>query len=282
MYKIIGLGKTGCAIADEFSEYPEYRVYKINSEIKERASLSLGSYPDMEKYEKNIDKDEVSIYLRTVKPEDEVLFIVEGGEPITGASLSILETIKDCKINVLYIMPDRDLSSLLQKRDDRVCFYIFQEYARSGMFHNLFLVNRNDIESLMGDVSIQEHEKHFSYFVAYVFAMLNYFKNTEPVLSGETKKSELSKISTLGICSLKTKDNYLFPLEDIKETIFYYGVPKKDLDENTGLMREIKQHVKNGNPGASAGFSIIPTTLDDILILSTSYSSKIQKMPKEF
>ncbi len=282
MYKIIGLGKTGCAIADEFSEYPEYRVYKINSNINERASLSLGSHSDMEKYEKNIDKDEVSIYLRTVKPEDEVLFIVEGGEPITGASLSILETIKDSKINVLYIMPDRDLCSLLQKRDDRVCFYVFQEYARSGMFHNLFLVNRTDIESLMGDVSIQEHEKHFSYFVAYVFAMLNYFKNTEPVLSGETKKSELSKISTLGVCSLKTKDNYLFPLEDTKETIFYYGVPKKDLDENTGLMREIKQHVKNGNPGVSAGFSIIPTTLDDILILSTSYSSKIQKMPKEF
>ena len=163
-----------------------------------------------------------------------------------------------------------------------MCFYVFQEYARSGLFENLFLVDRTTVESLMGEVSIQDHEKQFSYFVAYIFAMLNYFKNTDPVLSGETKKSDLSRISTLGICSLKVKDNYLFPIDEAKETMFYYGVPGKDLDANTGLMREIKTHVKSDNPGVSAGFSIIPTTLDDILIISVCYSSKVQKMPKEF
>ena len=30
--KIIGLGKWGCLIAEELTEYPEYRIYKIDSD----------------------------------------------------------------------------------------------------------------------------------------------------------------------------------------------------------------------------------------------------------
>ena len=33
MDKVIGLGKLGCAIAEELTAYPEYRIYKIDAEI---------------------------------------------------------------------------------------------------------------------------------------------------------------------------------------------------------------------------------------------------------
>ena len=32
MDTIIGLGKAGCAIADKFDQYPQYKVFKIDSE----------------------------------------------------------------------------------------------------------------------------------------------------------------------------------------------------------------------------------------------------------
>ena len=282
MYKVLGLGKLGCLVAEEFTAYPEYRVYKIDSDTDERASLSIGKYSNMQEYEKNIQKDEVEIYLRSIKEGDEVLFILEGGEPISGASLSILETIKSAKISVMYIVPDRELCSLVQRRDDRICFYVMQEYARSGLFENLFLLEKASVENLIGDVSIQEHEKQISYFIAYVFAMLNYFKHTESVLSGEITRSDISRLSTIGICSLENDTSMLFPLEDIKDTMFFYGIPEKDLDEDQSLMRKIKSHVKDKNPGESAGFSIYSTTLDKPFIVGMYSSAEVQKLPKEF
>lgn len=282
MYKVLGLGKLGCAIAEEFTAYPEYRVYKIDADTSERASLSVGKYSDMQEYENSLEKDEVEIYLRSIKDGDEVLFILEGGEPISGASLSILETIRSAKISVMYIVPDRELCSLVQKRDDRICFYVMQEYARSGLFDNLFLLEKSSVESLIGDVSIQAHEKQMAYFIAYIFAMLNYFKHTDSVLSGEITRNDISRLSTLGICSLDSETSMLFPLQDIKDTMFFYGIPEKELGEDQSLMRKIKSHVKDRNPGESAGFSIYSTTLEKPFIVGMYSSAEVQKLPKEF
>jgi len=33
MDKIIGIGGTGCAIADTFSKYPQYEIYKIDNDV---------------------------------------------------------------------------------------------------------------------------------------------------------------------------------------------------------------------------------------------------------
>ena len=54
MEKIIGLGRLGCSIAEQLTAYPEYRVYKISSEIEERGSLSIGKHNDIKEYEENL------------------------------------------------------------------------------------------------------------------------------------------------------------------------------------------------------------------------------------
>ena len=159
MDKVIGLGRMGCAVAEELSAHPEYRIYKIDADTDERVSLSLGTYSTMDEYERLIDQDEVAIYLRSIKDDDDVLLVVEGGDPVSGAALKILECIKDSRIHVLYICPERDMISQTSKRDDKIAFNIFQEYARSGVFERLFLVRKNNVENLMGDVSVQDYEK---------------------------------------------------------------------------------------------------------------------------
>ena len=140
MDKVIGLGRMGCAVAEELSAHPEYRIYKIDAQTSERVSLSLGVFPSMDEYESRIDQDEIAIYLRSIKDEDDVLLIVEGGDPVSGATLKVLECIKNSRINVLYICPEREMISQTSKRDDKIAFNIFQEYARSGVFERLFLV----------------------------------------------------------------------------------------------------------------------------------------------
>ena len=280
MDKVIGLGDFGCAVAEQLTAYPEYRIYKINSTIDERGSLSIGEYSTIDQYENTLDTDEVSIYLRSIKPEDEVLFIVEGGTPISGATLKILRTIRDSRIAVLYVCPDRQMISETQKRDDKIVFNVLQEYARSGASERVFLVSKPAVDKLVGDVSIQEYEKSISYFVAYTIAMYNYFNHTDSVLSNTISPPKIARVTALGVSSLEEASqdiNFLFPLDEIKDIHFFYGIPAEDMADDTSLIKRIKSHVKTyKGDEISTSFSVYETTLGDPMVLCIAYSGKIQ------
>ena len=282
MDKVIGLGKLGCAIAEELTAYPEYRIYKIDGDIDERGSLSIGEHGDMASFEANVDSDEVSVYLRSIKKGDEVLFVLQGGEPISGATLKILETIKDVNLNVLYICPDRQMISETQKRDDKIAFMILQEYARSGKFQNMFLVDKTKVEELAGHVPINEYEKTISYFISYVVAMINFFKNTKPILANPISPPNIARLVAYGVSSLDEGNsaiNLLFPLAETKDIHFYYGIPKKELSEDATLVKRIKEHVKSyKTEDVSTSFSVYETTLESKMVLCVAYSSKIQDL----
>lgn len=282
MDKIIGLGKLGCLIAEELTQHPEYRIYKIDVNIEERGSLSLEYQSDMEQYEKSFDRTAAEVYFRSIKKEDEVLLVLQGGEPISGCALELLQTIKDAKLSVLYICPDRHMISEVQKRDDKIAFNILQEYARSGLLENIFLVNKYTVESLMGDVSIQNYEKEISHFISYVIAMINYFYHTEPVVSNKFEPVDWCRVITFGISSLDADEDIrlLFPLEAIADIHFFYGIPAAELEGDPTLMKKIKQHVKNyTQKNISTSFSVYSTTFDDIMVLCSATSSRIQDFP---
>ena len=282
MNKVIGLGKLGCSIAEEMSSYPEYRIYKIDTETDERGSLSLDVCGGMDDYESAIDQGEVAGYLRSIKSKDEVLLIVEGGDPISGATLRILETIKDARIHVLYVCPDRQMISDTQRRDDKIAFNILQEYARSGVFEQIILIKRTTVEQLVGEVPIDQYEKSLSYFVAYVTAMINYFNHTSPVLSNKISPATMCRLVTFGSSDLDPSNrdiNFLFPLSDVSDVHFFYGVPKSDLSGDASLITKIKDHVKSyKNKQVSASFSVYETTLDSLIVLCAAYSHAIQEL----
>lgn len=280
MDKVIGLGRLGCAIAEELTTYPEYRIYKIDTDIDERGSLALGRLGDMSDFERDLDEDEVQVYLRSVKEGDKVLLILEGGEPISGCVLKVLQAISYASLSVLYITPDRQMISEAQKRDDKIAFNILQQYARSGMFDNIFLVNKPQIEELAGEVPIDKYEKTISYFIAYVVAMINFFNHTNPILANKISPDATARIATYGISSLdegKQGVNLLFPLQEANDIHFFYGVPKQDLSEDASLVKRIKSHVKDyKTEEVSSSFSVYETTLDDLIVLCVTYSSHVQ------
>tara|TARA_R110002126_G_scaffold63966_1_gene164009 strand:- start:715 stop:1575 length:861 start_codon:yes stop_codon:yes gene_type:complete len=283
--KVIGLGKLGCAIAEELTAYPEYRIYKIDAEIDERGSFSIGASADMEAYEKNFDSTAAEVYLRSIKPGDSILVIMSGGDPVSGCILRLLECIKDAEINVLYIVPEREMISGVQKRDDKISFNVLQEYARSGVFKSLLLVKKTVVEKLMGDVSIQQYEKNISYFISYTIAMINYFEHTEPIVANKIAPVEWCRIGTYGISSLDEKNqdtNLLFPLEAISDIHFFYGVPSQELDQDPTLMKKIKEHVKSFKSGnISTSFSVYSTSFDNLMVLCSATSARIQPLSTE-
>ena len=282
MDKIIGVGRLGCAIAEQLTEHPEYRIYQFDTGLDDRASFSLDSCDNMKEYEESLDQREVEVYLKGIKKKDTVLLITEGGDPTTGAILKILETIKDTTLNVLYVCPDRTMSSETRKRDDKVAFNILQEYARSALFANIYLVDKTVVETLVGDVSIEKYEHSIAHFISYVVAMVNYFNHTEPILANRIEPRNISRIATFGISSLDEDQQdikMLFPLADSRDIHFFYGIPEEDLTEDASLMKKIKKHVKDHKqPGISTSFSVYSTKHEAIMVLCLAYSSKIQSL----
>jgi hypothetical protein len=282
--KIIGLGRFGCSVAEQLTAYPEYRVYKIDSEIEERGSLSIGKHNDIKEYEEKIDTDEIEVYLRSIKNNDQVLLIAEGGDPVVGSCLKILEAIKHSRLSILYICPDREMISEAQKRDDKICFNILQEYARSGVFEKIVLVSKSAVENLIGDVPLDEYENSISYFISYIVAMTNYFLHTDTILESKIQPSSTARIITYGVSSLEEEmdsTKLLFPLNDVRDLHIFYGVPEKELSSDNSLVKKIKDHTRSHKSDENAiSFSVHSTTLESLLIICCAFSSKIQPLCK--
>ncbi len=45
METIVGLGKTGCALADQFSAYEEYKIYKIDVDLEGLKKNGIYDFP---------------------------------------------------------------------------------------------------------------------------------------------------------------------------------------------------------------------------------------------
>ena len=207
------------------------------------------------------------------------MFVVEGGDPISGVILSLLEKIKNTKISVLYVCPDPDVSSLVQMRDNKIVFNILQEYARSGLFERMYLFNRTRVEELIGDVSIAEYEKSVYNFIAYMIAMTKYFDNSGSVLESRNEPVNIARISTFGVTSLdkNAEIRFLYPIEEEKSAHFYFGIPDEMLATDNELMRKIKTQMKNfSKDDVDTGFSVHSTDLERTIVLCSFHTSKIQ------
>jgi hypothetical protein len=282
--KIIGLGNAGCLFADQLSQYPEYTIYKINVGTTGRDDLSIVQCADMQEYESKFPQEDFEIYLRSIKKGDEVLVALSGAEPISGLALRMMSLIQHADLRVLYMCPDINLMSDTERRDNRIVFNVLQEYARSGVFKEVLLVSLPKVEKLMGEVSIQDYERSMYHLFSYAFNMINYYNHTDPIVSTSFETLDWSRILSFGMSALGEDDSLrlFFPVEDMRNIHFYYGVPKDLLDSDGSLMNKIKTHVKTHQTAeCSTSFSVYPTNFEDIMVLCRVYSDKVQAFPVE-
>ena len=93
MQTVIGLGQAGCNIADQLKQYPQYKIIKIDTGLKKtKTSFGLKHQASPELYEEKLPRGMIKYLQEEVMPE--TLFITSCGM-VSGASLSILEKIKD-------------------------------------------------------------------------------------------------------------------------------------------------------------------------------------------
>lgn len=270
---VIGLGNCGCNIAEEFKKYPQYNVFCIDTESRNTQNFYLmpkKSHP--EQYE--AECPDLTSFLNC---NGEVLFIIGGSGFISAASLKILQSIRHCKTTVLYVKVDEQLLSETQRLQQRTTFHVFQEYARSGVFEKIILVDNTSVADVIGDVSIVDYYRAVNQTIVPMIHFVNVFNKTKPVMTTFTDPAEVSRICTFGMVNVDTgEEKMIFPLDSRNEVRYYYAISATSLKQDGTLNKKIRNQVKKQNERAS--FGIFETSYDNNFCYSLVYSREIVQL----
>jgi|MDSZ01.2.fsa_nt_gb hypothetical protein len=275
MDTLIGLGQAGCNIVKEFSKYPQYECYYIDSDIRQEACFyKVEKQDNCEEYENNAPSFDGFFDNVT----DNILFVVGGSGAISGLSLTVLEKIKDKNINVLYVQPDTQLLGELGRKQERLVQQILQQYARSGLFKMLYLVSNPSLEKIVNNVSILNYNKQLNELIVATTHMLNVFNHIEPIMNTFADLPETARIATIGIMDVKENEQKLFfPLEKVREMRYYYSINKGELEKEGNLLSNVKQNIKEvSTSGVRASYGIYASEYEQNYGYVIAYSSEIQ------
>ena len=240
---VIGLGKAGCAVADCFAEYPQYQIYKIDEGLESTDRVySMPQRDTSEEYEANCP--DLSGFFADLSEGTNVTFVLAGGGKIAGCSLRIMEQIKHCNLNVLYITPDVGLMGGKKYLLNRISFHVLQEYARSGLLGSMSLIYNPSVEKVVGDVPVRDYYAHLNAALVSSVHMINVFSNTPSVFENVSETEEHHRIFSYGIINPDSgEENLLFPLDKVKEKVYYIGVNSQSLEDGA-YFKKLKNNMR--------------------------------------
>ena len=275
---IVGLGEAGCNIADNFKKYPQYKVYKIDTDLKKSKGVyALKHQNTPEAYEENFPNLKRTFFKEVMQ---DVLFITSCGF-ISGASLRLLEQLKDkCQISVLYVRPDIANLSRDKTLQENLIFNVLQECARSGMFKRLYIVDNLKMSEIVGDVPVREYFNQINQLVSSTVHMINVFNNSEPVMSTFSNSISTARISTFGLIEHETgEEKMFFSLDMPREKRYYYAMPDEIIESDGTLVKKIKKQVKNNveHDKMKSSYAIYSTTYEQPYVYCILNSTLIQK-----
>ena len=211
----------------------------------------------------------------------ETLFITSCGM-VSGASLSILSKIKDhTNITVMYVIPQQTELVGDKKLQNNLLFNVFQQYGRSGLFKRVYLLDNQKLSDIMGPVPIMKRWESMNNLIASTYHMINVFDHTQPVLTTTTTRINTARVATIGLLdSDNNQEKMFFDLDIPREKNYYYGVPKKQLEEDENLMEVIHQNLKQNieHDKMKTTYSVYSTDYDKLIAYCEKSSTLIQKL----
>ena len=258
MYTIVGLGSVGHNIVNKFLQYPEYNGYTIDCELPEGAGNSR----------------------RFNNIEGESLFVLSGGSIISGAALRVLEHLqKKSRINILYIKPDMNSLSELRSLQERTCFNVLQEYTRSGVFQNMYIVDNSLLDKIIDGAPIMGYYDFLNDVLVSTIHMINVFKNQKKIIGTFSKPNETSRIATVGILNPDMgEESPFYDLGVIMEKSYYYAIPEEELKTDKKLLGRIKDQIlkKPQMEDVNISYGVFPTNYEQKYAYFVARSNQVQ------
>jgi hypothetical protein len=286
---VIGLGSIGRNILKEFVGNKNYRLISIDEEttdenafetyvIKPNISGNGIRHESFEQEYPSLEKDLNGV-------DQNVYFVLSGASDISGATLAILSYLKDKTVTIIYIRPELDFLSSIEKKQEKVTRNVLQEYARSGLISRIILLDNSRIEGIIGDVSVGEYYSSINKHIGYAIQALDTCEKSKSIFGNINEISELCRISTLALLTPEKKEypfyllkfmekNIIFPLEKT----YFFLVGEERLKNDKILLKETKTLLRDlKNVDQSIGFGIFGSNLDidyKLVIMSTTLVQK--------
>jgi len=280
LVNIIGLGGFSCGVTDQFSESPQYNTYKIDFGLeKTKTTRGITLHPLPEKVEEKCPS--MTYFFKSVRGESHMF--IEGRDPSTAAALKILESTNHKEVNLFYIHPEEiDLQGDIGKNEN-VAYHVLQEYARSNLLKNIYLMQVDQIEKALGEVSLINYYDVIKQTISSTIQMVDFFQNTKPVIETRGEESSLTRIGTYGIIDFdKGSESLFFPLDNIMRKHYYYGINSEDLKSDGSLIKRIREQVKSlKGKDTIATYSVHETTYEQPQVIVVAKTSIIQERNNE-
>jgi len=255
---IIGLGDAGCKIAECFSQYPQYKIFKINVDIEEKNCYSVPKMKTAEEYE-SYAYPKIKSFLKGIKGE--TIFIIGGSGKISCGSLRIMENLKNLPLSVLYIQPDLSMLDNKQIMQERLVRNVLQEYARSGIFEKICLISNNCLDSIIEGAPVIGYYDALNEVLVPSLHMINFFSNNKPVAGAISDPKNTHRIYTVGLFDIeKNEEKMFFSLDNSRNKCYIYGISEEKLKTDKKLMKKIKHQIEtNKEENLEVSYAIYST-----------------------
>ena len=271
---IVGLGGPGCQIAKNFEEYGQYKVFCIDTEDKGYSTfLSVKAQNSHEEYEKNYKK------LKLTNCTGPTAVILAGSGKISGCVMRLLEQIKKNPINIIYIKPDLAEISFEERLIEKTTFGVLQQYARSALIQNLYVVSNAEVELALEDISIKNYWRDINNVISSTYHMINVFDNTEPILTTSSPKPAPARIGTFGVVNFDTnKERLFYDLEYTRMKKYFYAISEASMTNDKDILNKIRSFSReHAADKLDVGFSIYSTSYEHNYVYTVQYASYIQE-----
>ena len=279
MDKIVGLGSAGCAIVVEFQKYPQYTGYQIDTNLqglKKNGIYCVEAQRTSEEYEDKCPS--VKNFLKSARPD--LMFVLSGSGLISGATLALLEQIRDRNIHVLYVKSGERRLSERARLTERATFGILQEYARSGLLSSFRVVGNKTMEQILGQTPVIGYYQALNNLLVRTIHMINVFDNTAPVVADFSPISEINRIGTYGfsVFGEKNEEKLFFPLDNIRQKRYYFAINEKQLEEDVEINNKIDRYLNSSEEQEiDISYGIYPTKYDVNHVYYKVYTNAIQE-----
>lgn len=267
---IVGLGTAGCNIAELFKQHKQYHVELLDEDKGIKKKDTVEDY----------DSVEYKPRKKAIKSASEGFLFVCGSGKVSGATLRILEGISHVKMTVIYIAPDLEYLSETEKKRHKVHFNILQQYARSGMIHELMIIDNKILLELCGSGTVYNYYEKVNYFIYSSIHTLNYCENVKPEFGKIHAPKGHSRISTVGRGLMEEKDEKLFYLLDnITETRYIININHDELVNDVQVLPNVQGVVReNKELGRESSFAIWSTEEQESYYYIKHYTHFIQEI----
>ncbi len=268
---VIGIGTAGCGVISHFSD--GYRKIYIRQEDFPKACQTEESF---EAKCPNFFRGKNSKFQK--QEFDECWLFLCGGSLCSSATLRILESIKDKKINIGYITPDLEWASPQVSKRHKIVFNVLQEYARSGLILSMSIFSNKDILDIVGNQSITMMYEVINKQIANTVESVLWFHKQTPILGGKHQQKEISRINSLSIGNFdKNEEKMMFLLDNTTETGYIYSISKQKLESDKKLLDTIKKRIKQDESNnITSSFAIYSSEHKQSFFYSIKYTHHIQ------